>query len=85
MHAHHQHRQLWLNRKTTDKLQSRANFAIDKHDPSVYLHELSADPTGFAFGGVFPGTLHAKGKLFGQHRVSYSIGRAGAYRGVVPR
>ena len=35
--------------------------------------------TGFAFGGVHPGTLHAHGKLFEAHKVSYSIAIAGEY------
>lgn len=41
--------------------------------------EMDSDPFSFAFGGVFPGTLHAKGKLLDVHRVSYSIGVAGRY------
>ena len=39
----------------------------------------AADPAAFAFGGVHPGTLHAHGKLFEWHKVSYSIGIAGQY------
>lgn len=35
---------------------------------------------GFAFGGVEPGRLHAKGKLIEVHRLLYSIGRAGTYK-----
>lgn len=45
-----------------------------------FLHELSADKNGFAFGGVDPGTLHAHGKLIKVHHVSYSVGLAGRYR-----
>ena len=41
--------------------------------------ELAADPASFAFGGLFPGTLHSHGKLHPVHRVSYSIGTAGKY------
>lgn len=43
--------------------------------------ELGIDPTGigFAYGGVYPGHLHAKGKLHEKHTVSYSIGRVGRY------
>ena len=43
--------------------------------------ELHADPLGigFAFGGVSPGTLHARGQLHEAHKVSYSIGLAGDY------
>jgi len=48
--------------------------------PKISL-ELDADPSGigFAFGGVYPGTLHAKGKYVETHKVSYSIGRVGTY------
>lgn len=41
--------------------------------------ELDATPASFAFGGVFPGTTYANGKLHEVHRVSYSIGVAGQY------
>lgn len=43
--------------------------------------ELDSDPAGigFAFGGVDPGTLHAKGQLHEVHKVHYSIGLAGEY------
>ena len=43
--------------------------------------EKSSDPTGigFAFGGIYPGTLHAHGALVEQHSVSYSIGLVGPY------
>jgi hypothetical protein len=39
------------------------------------------DPTGigFAFGGVYPGHLHSKGRLHEKHVVSYSVGRVGRY------
>lgn len=39
------------------------------------------DPSGigFAFGGIYPGTLHAKGKYVETHKVSYSIGKVGTY------
>ena len=40
----------------------------------VFKMELATDG-GFAFGGVFPGTLHAHGLLREFHRVSYSIGQ----------
>jgi len=48
--------------------------------PKISL-ELDADPSGigFAFGGVYPGVLHAKGKSIETHKVSYSIGRVGTY------
>ena len=41
--------------------------------------ELMADPNSFAFGGVYPGTLHSHGNLRETHHVSYSIGVAGSY------
>ena len=34
---------------------------------------------GFAYGGVYPGTIHAKGQIVKSHTVSYAIGRAGTY------
>ena len=80
-HSHRQHLELWTRREATDRLHSSGRLTLDKHkDPSKFLRELAADPTGFAFGGVYPGTLHAHGKIFDSHRVSYSIGRAGTYR-----
>jgi hypothetical protein len=36
-------------------------------------------PNGFAYGGIYPGTIHAHGKLWETHTVSFSIGRAGCY------
>ena len=47
-----------------------------------YDHELKADRkgVGFAYGGVSPGTLHARGQLVRVHTVHYSIGLAGKYR-----
>lgn len=38
------------------------------------------DGTAFAFGGVEPGTLHAKGHAVKTHTVRYSVGVAGKYR-----
>ena len=38
-----------------------------------------AQGIGFAFGGVEPGRLHAKGQLVETHRVSYSIAKCGHY------
>ena len=50
-------------------------------DPSHVRVEMAADPSGigFAFGGIHPRTLHARGKLFESHSVSYSIGLVGQY------
>lgn len=79
MQMHQQHMELWSRRETTDKLHSKGIFKVDRHDPKAYLAEFEVDPTGFAFGGVFPGTVHAHGRLVDLHQVSYSIGRAGVY------
>ena len=61
--------QQWNRRQLNDKL---------KHDVS---NELTTDPTGvgFAFGGVYPGYIHAKGRMVEKHTVSYSVGRVGRY------
>ena len=47
----------------------------------AYLNVRASDPKhiGFAYGGVYPGRLHAKGQLVEQHEVSFSIGVAGTY------
>jgi len=53
----------------------------EKHGPS-YAAEVRADPQGiaYAFGGLYPGTLHSHGQLVRAHEVTFSIGRAGAYK-----
>jgi len=45
------------------------------------LHQVTSDElgVGFAFGGLEPGRLHAKGKCIDVHKLFYSIGRAGRY------
>ena len=50
------------------------SFTMERHSAAG-----GEDPAAFAFGGVYPGTLHAHGKLQEWHRVSYSIGVAGQY------
>ena len=58
-------------------------FSDASTDAAVaYDHELKADRkgVGFAYGGVSPGTLHAKGQLVRVHTVHYSLGLAGQYR-----
>lgn len=54
--------------------------ALSRVGPS-FAHELYDDRRGiaFAYGGVYPGTLHAHGALVKTHAVSYSIGAAGRY------
>ena len=46
-----------------------------------FAHELSDCRRGiaFAYGGVYPGVLHAHGALVKTHQVLYSIGAAGKY------
>lgn len=38
---------------------------------SAYLNDIESDPQhiGFAYGGVYPGRLHAKGQLVETHKV----------------
>ncbi len=72
-----QHQQQWVRRVANDQ----SHKAAGAHKlPSVSL-ELSSDPTGigFAFGGIHPGTLHARGNLVESHSVSYSVGLVGQY------
>lgn len=47
----------------------------------AYVEDLKADPRriGFAYGGVNPGRLHARGQLVEEHQVHYSIGASGHY------
>ena len=40
----------------------------------------STDAGAFAYGGIYPGVLHARGKLHQTHRVQYSVGRVGTYK-----
>ena len=48
---------------------------------TAYLRDIASDPTGigFAYGGVMPGRLHAKGKLVEKHEVQFSIAKCGQY------
>lgn len=59
-----------------------AEVTLVRKSESVYLQELHSDPKGigFAFGGVEPGRLHAKGALIETHKVHYSIAVCGVYR-----
>jgi len=72
-----QHQQQWVRRMANDAAYHKDSGAPDN---KVAL-ELLSDPTGvgFAFGGIYPGTLHARGALFESHSVSYSIGLVGQY------
>jgi len=48
---------------------------------SAYLNDIESDPKGigFAFGGVYPGRLHARGRVVDEHKVNYSVGVVGSY------
>ena len=87
-----QSKEQWARRLATDRATKKNEasmaaggkqgrpLARTSSGPNVAL-EKSADPSGigFAFGGISPGTLHAHGKLFETHQVSYSIGLVGQY------
>lgn len=68
----------WSRRKENDKHASRLSAGLSSANLSL---ELASDPAGigFGFGGVEPGTLHARGELYEKHAVYYSIGLAGEY------
>jgi len=48
---------------------------------TAYLNDIESDPRriGFAYGGTYPGRLHAKGQLVETHKVSFSVGVCGEY------
>ena len=75
-----QHAQQWTRRLANDKVRTSEKYKNIQSTHTVDL-ELSSDPSGigFAFGGIHPGTLHAKGNLHETHSVSYSIGLVGEY------
>ena len=64
-----QYTQQWRRRLLNDKLGADVKSEL-RVDP---------DGVGFAFGGVHPGYLHAKGRHFEKHTVSYSVGKVGRY------
>ena len=47
----------------------------------AYFSVVESDPEriGFAYGGVYPGRLHAKGQLVDEHEVRFSVGVSGSY------
>lgn len=49
---------------------------------SAYRREIDTDPSGigFAYGGIYPGRLHAKGRLIERHEVHFSLAKCGDYR-----
>ena len=74
-----------------DRVDDKAKFGgrrkavahiLTKNDRNLYVNELKADPAGigFAYGGVEPGRLHARGQLIETHKVFYSIAVCGEYR-----
>ena len=68
----------WARRKANDKTEKQHPGALRPHSLNL---ELASDPhgIGFGFGGVEPGTLHARGELYETHSVYYSVGLAGDY------
>jgi len=60
---------------------TRKLLSVKDKKGGKFANELAADPKaiGFAYGGVEPGRLHAKGRLIETHRVKYSIGVVGTY------
>ena len=72
-----------------DRSQTATPNTVIPHDhahlsPSprpAYWDEVRSDPQriGFAYGGVYPGRLHAKGQLVEAHEVNFSIGVCGSY------
>ena len=71
--------------KGDDGMSSKKGTSVgltNKWKLGAFWNEVTSDPTGvgFAFGGVEPGRLHAKGKCVDVHKLYYSIGRAGKYK-----
>lgn len=64
-------------KKREDKFDPKENGAKNRK-PNV----LTFDEPGvaFAYGGVDPGTMHARGHVIKNHTVRYSVGLAGKYR-----
>ena len=64
---------------------SPRGFGVSAGSPcsvmSPWMKELQADPSGIglAYGGLYPGRLHARGKLVDSHKVSFSVGACGRY------
>ena len=75
--------ELWSRRVAADKKIHIASSNKEGKAPVIpsYTHEITECKGGiaFAFGGVYPGTIHAHGALVKTHQVSYSVGAAGKY------
>jgi len=63
-HVRQQHLQQWTRR-----------IAVDSE------RDIQSEPKGigFAYGGIYPGRLHAKGQLVEKHEVHFSVAKCGAY------
>ena len=72
--------QAMLNSKEASASGLEGKDKEGKVGPS-FAHELTEcqHNIAFAYGGLFPGTLHAHGALIKTHQVSYSVGAAGKY------
>lgn len=79
----HRERDCALDRDLeTKKVKSRATKGSRRDMPhSRYAHDLKTDRSsiGFAFGGVYPGRLHARGQLVDKHEVHFSVAKCGDY------
>ena len=72
--------------RTAEKLRRelRGEVSADRvlrRSTSSYLQELESDPKriGFAYGGIYPGRLHARGRHIEKHEVHFSVGVSGHY------
>ena len=81
-----QHLLQWARQTAADKMIVGSMGGLDSHGlprtaSKVLVQERSADATeiGFAYGGIWPGTLHAHGQLHESHKCTYSVGKAGNY------
>jgi hypothetical protein len=71
-----------LEQRLTKELRGEVSQRVTaRRATSAYLQELERDPMhiGFAYGGVYPGRLHAKGQLHESHEVHFSVGACGRY------
>lgn len=64
--------ELWGRRAAADLKSKEDKVRVGES----YAHELSECPRGiaFAYGGLYPGTLHAHGALVRTHQVSCALG-----------
>ena len=71
--------ELWNRRQGADK--ALASLSLAAKASVEFSHELADCERGiaFAYGGLYPGTLHAHGALVKTHSVHYSVGASGTY------